>query len=383
MVVVIASRWFRCRVTVVVVARFLAVKLRTVDDGEAPVILAATGVMTEIVVASWWFRDFVGHRIRDFVGHSTSSATEQEVFVKAIKMKNDVYDCAITNLAKFQASRQSGVGLGDNACPVGTVPILRAHSDLPSSDMPNSSIWQKPQKHCCGIVHTNNLSWKLLGASGGLTLYKPFVTNDQWSSARVKLLNNDESIEAGWMVNPWEFKDYEAHFYAKFKTTKGGCINLECPGFVQVSKSVPLGAVPTSYSKHGRQQFYWTISISKVEGDDAWWLFFGGEKVGYWPKKLFTTLSEYANQADWGGEIDNPEKTRPIPQMGNGYFASYNFKKSASVIQATIVNSNYKSVSPGPDTHKMWDCEQLYTVKDAGYKGEFLGRLLLYGGPNL
>lgn len=52
----------------------------------------------------------------------------------------------------------------------------------------------------CGIVHTNNLSWKLLGASGGLTLYKPFVTNDQWSSARVKLLNNDESIEAGWMV---------------------------------------------------------------------------------------------------------------------------------------------------------------------------------------
>ena len=56
----------------------------------------------------------------------------------------------------------------------------------------------------------------------------------------------------------------QTYNYTFLQTTKGGCINLECPGFVQVSKSVPLGAVPTSYSKYGRQQFYWTISISKV-----------------------------------------------------------------------------------------------------------------------
>ncbi|KMS97528.1 hypothetical protein BVRB_5g126160 [Beta vulgaris subsp. vulgaris] len=31
-----ASWWFRCQVTVVVVAHFLAVKLRTVDNGDAP-----------------------------------------------------------------------------------------------------------------------------------------------------------------------------------------------------------------------------------------------------------------------------------------------------------------------------------------------------------
>ncbi|KAL2930324.1 Sulfate adenylyltransferase [Bienertia sinuspersici] len=168
---------------------------------------------------------------------------------------------------------------------------------------------------------------------------QPFVADTQWSSARIKVLNGNEFIEAGWMVNPSFFNDTEAHFYAKY--------------------------------------------MDKDDGN--WWLSFGDNQVpvGYWPKELFKTLSNFANQADWGGEVDNPGAKDPIPEMGNGYYATYDTKKSAAVIHATIVDDKYNRVTPGEDTHKVWDCEKLYTVKDADYKGEYTGRLLLYGGPKI
>ena len=53
------------------------------------------------------------------------------------------------------------------------------------------------------VVHTVDdvASTKFYGTAGGLiVLYKPYVQATQWSSARFKLINGNDFIEAGWMV---------------------------------------------------------------------------------------------------------------------------------------------------------------------------------------
>ncbi|XP_048498362.1 uncharacterized protein LOC125496804 [Beta vulgaris subsp. vulgaris] len=231
------------------------------------------------------------------------------------------------------------------------------------------------------VVHTTNLGMKFYGVNGSPSLYKPAAQDTQWSSTRIKLLNGPDSIEAGWMVNPGVFKDNEAHFYAKFTAGGKECINLQCPGFVQVAKDAPLGSVPKIYSVIGGVQKLWNISIDKHQDDGNWWLSINNDKnlVGYWPKELFTTLTESANQVEWGGEIGNPGLLDPPTEMGNGMKASYDTSNSACIVHATVVDESFKNVNP-QETLKVWDCESLYTVLDDGYQSEYLGRLIFYGG---
>ncbi|KAL2940687.1 30S ribosomal protein S6, partial [Bienertia sinuspersici] len=39
------------------------------------------------------------------------------------------------------------------------------------------------------------------GIHGSISLHKPKAEKTQWSSARIKLINGDESMELGWMVS--------------------------------------------------------------------------------------------------------------------------------------------------------------------------------------
>uniref|UniRef100_A0A803MVW0 Neprosin PEP catalytic domain-containing protein n=1 Tax=Chenopodium quinoa TaxID=63459 RepID=A0A803MVW0_CHEQI len=174
------------------------------------------------------------------------------------------------------------------------------------------------------LVHTNNLKRKFFGAGVTPIIYKPRIyTNDQVSSTRIKLSNGEDSFEAGWMVNPNVFHDNESHLYASFSAQGKGCINLQCPGFVQVATDVALGMVPSAYSVIGGQQLGWNLSIVKSEEDEYWWLFIGAEKkaIGYWPKELFIPLALVASKVEWGGEIydfGSNSSSTPLPDMGNG-----------------------------------------------------------------
>ena len=56
----------------------------------------------------------------------------------------------------------------------------------------------------------DDMNRKFYGTSADLSLHKPVVQSSQWSSARVKLSNGLESIEAGWMVCILMF--YPNHF---------------------------------------------------------------------------------------------------------------------------------------------------------------------------
>lgn len=60
--------------------------------------------------------------------------------------------------------------------------------------------------------------------------------------------------------------DYKTdHPWVFMQGKSGGCYNVDCPGFVQVSKDVTLGMIPAEYSQFGSAvQKSWNISIDKV-----------------------------------------------------------------------------------------------------------------------
>ncbi|KAL9233665.1 hypothetical protein vseg_008630 [Gypsophila vaccaria] len=289
---------------------------------------------------------------------------------------------------QYQKVNLSDFGLESLGCPIGTVPILdigKTKIQIIREELdPRPYSKLRAKEHCRATVQTiYDEKSKFFGGSGGVSIYKPIVKSGQWSSSRIKLVNGFESIEAGWMVNPTFFKDNEAHLYASFNIGGTGCINLACPGFVQVPSDVAIGISPSSYSTV-KQQIFWKVSIAKHQDDGNWWvsLIFNNENIplGYWPQTLFTALRDGAFQVEFGGEINDPRAAEPPPGMGNGLQSVYDTALSAAFLQATVVDQSFNNIDP-PNTQKFQDCSKLYTVKDAGNQGGDFGRIILFGGP--
>ncbi|KAM0933073.1 putative neprosin [Dioscorea sansibarensis] len=61
-----------------------------------------------------------------------------------------------------------------------------------------------------------------------------------------------------------------------------------------------------------------------------WWFICGPEKklVGYWPSKLFTTLTQYATRLEFGGTAGRNGGNDIFPPMGSGHFPDEGYGKS-------------------------------------------------------
>ncbi|XP_021771706.1 uncharacterized protein LOC110735832 [Chenopodium quinoa] len=329
----------------------------------------------------------------------TSFPSKQES--KIIKTKYGVYDCVDfykqpafnhpllkhhtskvlpKKIEEFQRQKVNGFGLKDG-CPIGTVPILRTN--------PNSHWGEDPPppepKLVAGVQTSEDSSRNFLGVSGTLLIYKPTVNDfGQYSSARIKLLNGKDSVEAGYLVNPKVFNDFEAHLYVSFEVggSKLGSVNLQCFGFVQVDKDVPLGFPPTHYSVIGGQQWSWDLSIQKDIIDKNWWVFIASAPIGYWPNEIFDTLVDGANQVEWGGEVydfglKNPPS--PLPEMGSGVKGSYQ-SSAAAIYHATYLDDNYINRTNPERTNTIANCDPDYVVVDNGYINDAFGRVIHFGG---
>lgn len=101
------------------------------------------------------------------------------------------------------------------------------------------------------------------------------------------------------------------------------------------------------------------------------------EGVGYWPKEPFTTLSDGATRARWGGEIYSPS-TEVTPPMRSGHFPEEGPNKAALIYGLNLFGSE----SPNKTDLKVGvskpDC---YKVIDAGDKGGQFGHYMFFGGP--
>ncbi|KAJ8449245.1 hypothetical protein Cgig2_002377 [Carnegiea gigantea] len=84
------------------------------------------------------------------------------------------------------------------------------------------------------------------------------------------------------------------------------------------------------------------------ETTQNWWLTLLGQVVGYWPKELFSTLTQGATRAGWGGEVNSPVDLG-TPAMGSGHFPIEGFGKACFIRQMRIADDSHTWVSPSAD----------------------------------
>jgi len=88
-------------------------------------------------------------------------------------------------------------------------------------------------------------------------------------------------------------------------------------------------------------------------------------------------LSEFGNQADWGGEVYSP-LDQPSPPMGTGLYSDY--VAHSRRIAAAYENAKFHFVNP-IDTEVYASNPRAYNIHDFGYDSEYWGRLIYYDGP--
>uniref|UniRef100_A0A0E0NM07 Neprosin PEP catalytic domain-containing protein n=1 Tax=Oryza rufipogon TaxID=4529 RepID=A0A0E0NM07_ORYRU len=263
-------------------------------------------------------------------------------------------------------------------CPIGTIPILRNNkldttmvqgiSTLASNDL---------QQLVAGIKYWD----EIYGSQASINVYEPKVKQDSndlsasWIQiGSVPKVGKGVGIGAGSCVYPSFSGDSFARFHISWdnEELKKNCIDHNCPGFVQVSRSVGLGGRVHPISVYNGPQYVIDVLIFKDPKTKNWWLAYGSNNtpIGYWPSSQFSSMKDkYENNKlvtpsirsahpradnpklytydDYGLNDDSPTASSDPPQIGSGHFASEGFGKAAFVrnIQA-IEDENNKLVTP-------------------------------------
>ncbi|KAL9456569.1 hypothetical protein AB3S75_005738 [Citrus x aurantiifolia] len=188
--------------------------------------------------------------------------------------------------------------------------------------------------HAIKVVRSSP-SAKLTGVQADLSAHNPSVSNQQFSAGGVYIqsmteaINQTDSIQTGWTVQPSLPGDTQTHAYAK-----------------------------------------WTDSNT---GD--WCLQYNFEKLmGCWPKQLFTGLQSSNREIAWGGAVYS--ESSPSPAMGSGRFAVEGWGYAAFVANHAYMDESHnlrfayeKDLEAYSDTPM---CYRLAPYMDFGF---------FYGGP--
>ncbi|XP_068655855.1 protein neprosin-like [Aristolochia californica] len=298
------------------------------------------------------------------------------------------------------------VGLPDEGCPAGTVPIRRVRMKelFRAGSVANyRSKYGRAGKNPLsqpGFIHQHavlrlDTGGPYYGTEVGLNVWNPKVNEangESFSLAQLWVVNTTNpvnTIEAGWHVMPQIYNDAETHLFI-YSTANGyqtGCYNLGC-GFVQVDPKISPGLSFTQVSSPGGTQVEVKLSITRDANNGNWWL--GFEEVytsnfvwvGYWPANLFNTLNNGADSINWGGEVCI--KTFPgtsYPAMGSGAWAYEEYGKAAYANNIKIVNSNNVLVDAPDNLVSQETLSSCFKVTDKGNNGAYFGRYFYFGGP--
>ncbi|KAF9600472.1 hypothetical protein IFM89_009387 [Coptis chinensis] len=180
-------------------------------------------------------------------------------------------------------------------------------------------------------------------------------------------------------VNPILYGDFRTHLFGYwtvdgFKQT--GCFDMRCSGFVQISKELTLGSIlePTSNKTHQYENPF-NVFLDKTGN---WWLSACDISVGYWPSKLFTSMSNHAADLAFGGVTYNDPDKNP-PPMGSGYYSDDEYTcyaRDINIMDGDGVYKNLDSVDFDIDSFES-NCyaQRVGDFKDGnGYTSYFSGQ---------
>ncbi|XP_040954976.1 uncharacterized protein [Gossypium hirsutum] len=266
-------------------------------------------------------------------------------------LKNHIIQLAPSynpNMEEIQTSEQplrsvtSQVWQKSGSCPKGTIPVVRrTHNDdeLLSNSRKKSPLTVHQRNHSKAILLTEGYNYA--GVKADIKVWNPHVeSDDEYSTSRISLRSGPwydfESVEAGWAVNPGVYGDRQTRLFA-----------------------------------------YWTDPNT----NNLWVQYGERTNIGYWPPKLFTTLTYGAECAEWGGDVYS-SKLEQVPhtetQMGNGNFPDYIDGNSGYMKRMRILDISLNLKFPewvGTYADEYW-CYQSQYVSDYVVDPEFY-----FGGP--
>ncbi|XP_027333752.1 uncharacterized protein LOC113848439 [Abrus precatorius] len=349
-----------------------------------------------------------GHKIQ--MVPTYNSAKEDTIAETRTRTRNKAKDAKMKKQRAEESSLTvtSQVWQRSGSCPEGTIPVrriqkrdlLKAHSiedygrKKPSFSHhyvgqlnENLESFVTLQNHSKAILFTDG--YRYLGGKGDILVFNPPVENDdEYSTSQVSLLtgpyNDFECVEAGWAVNPSVYGDRQTRLFVYWTadgSKRTGCFDLTCPGFVQTSNEIALGAAIYPISIPGDLSYQITIYIYKDPITNNWWVQYGEKtNIGYWPPELFDTICYNAQSVEWGGEVYSTtvgHTPHTATQMGNGQFASVPFGSSS--ITRMRIHDNAEALKIPEwvsDFSDEYNCYDVRYVDDYVEDPEFY-----YGGP--
>ncbi|XP_057443407.1 uncharacterized protein LOC130735435 [Lotus japonicus] len=230
------------------------------------------------------------------------------------------------------------------------------------------------------------------GASARISVYNLSLQSNQYSISAIWIQSGPptelNSIQVGIGVHPSLYGDSQIHLTAHWTVDgykKTGCFNSMCPGFVQVNPGSGLGVVIQNSSIIGSEEkSAYPIEVKQDQFTGHWWLIASKSHapVGYWPKGIFTHLSQGSSLIRYGGETFAPPNMIS-PPMGSGRLPKELYKNSGFIVNLEIVDSNYNKIQVNPKDMKS-NCDttpNCYDLLYHGYEGPIVQQSFLFGGP--
>ncbi|XP_077214147.1 protein neprosin-like [Tasmannia lanceolata] len=296
------------------------------------------------------------------------------------------------------------IGLKDGGCPLGTVPIrritkeeLKRAKSSPNFEKGYPSNAQDPSndqaKFHFALQSKDKDGDAVFGSRAVLNTWQPNILGNQSSSSLVILRDasppeQTRSIHAGWVVSSALYHNFLPHLSTAWTNDnhqKTGCYDVLCPGFVQISRDLPLGIGVSPTSIYDGTQYYIILTVYKDPLSEAWWLLYGDEKkkVGYWPKVLFnSTFADHADVVQWGGIVYNAG-VLPWPEMGSGHNAKINteYRKDCYIGGMNLIGKDGDVHPVTMDTPRRIitssPCYEFYF----GFRVPGVNYAVLFGGP--
>ncbi|KAH0677935.1 hypothetical protein KY285_025736 [Solanum tuberosum] len=324
--------------------------------------------------------------------------------VKTIKMKPTLFrtEKKSENSSTTPSSRMWLKGKG---CPLGTVPIKRITKEdlIRQRSMPppenvifddrwatsnNNSeqkgIYSSSQGYKVAIARTPiNPNNKFAGGGMSASIWNPHVEGQQHSACRLKIQKEQDIIQVGWRVDPILYGNTQTRLFIHFQAGKKHCFNILCPGFVIVSPEIPVDMLYDQVSHRGdNTSLEDEMGISRDLVNGNWWLLMEDNhiKVGFWPQQIFTSLTSFATDVEWGGVVYSPPGV-PEPPMGSSFFPVNDTTYDAYCSGLQVLNAKGEMIDVDRViTHV--DDTNLYKILDYPHAspGKFQ-HYILYGGP--
>ncbi|KAJ6745680.1 CARBOXYL-TERMINAL PEPTIDASE [Salix koriyanagi] len=211
------------------------------------------------------------------------------------------------------------------SCRQGTIPVRRLPQKVALKTNSLEDYGRKKSSSYPPLTHINeDIGSNLQQSNRSVAI----LLTEGYSYSGVK--GDIQSVEAGWAVNPSVYGDRKTRLFVYWTadaSKKTGCFDLTCPGFVQTSSEIALGAAIYPLSVPSGLPYQITLFIFKDPNTGNWWVQYGEKtNLGYWPPDLFASLRGNAETAQWGGEVYSSKLERPPhtrTAMGNGQFPDY------------------------------------------------------------